>query len=98
MQRTLKDLRIQAQKTQLQMAASLGYKAVSPYQRIENGKRKMIRPDMISRIAELLDSPIDDVMKAIQTGGDNNDPPTRQVRVRPPRQPGQAAGVHPLRR
>lgn len=85
---TLKDLRITARKTQLEVATALGYAAISPYQRIENGNRKMIRPEMLSCLAELFAVPLEMVVKAIKNGGIQHDKPVRQVRVRPGRSAG----------
>lgn len=85
---TLKDLRIKSGKTQLQVATALGYQAISPYQRIENGNRKMIRPEMLSTLAELFAVPLEMVVKAIKNGGMKHEQPVRQVRVRPSRSAG----------
>lgn len=80
-------MRINAHKTQAETAKALGYKAISPYQRIENGTRKFIRPEMLTRLAELFDVPLEQMMKAMQHGEEMHDE-QRQVRVRPPRSAG----------
>lgn len=84
---TLKSIRINARKTQLETATALGYKAVSPYQRIENGNRKLIRPEMLCQLAVFFDVPLEEMIEAIKRGEQPHEQP-RQIRVRTPRSAG----------